>query len=301
MATGQALAQSVIERWRVPSQDAAWLLQAVERTWQTLLPRCQHCDAELAERKVELAQPLRRLPLFELCQCEGALAERALAEKTRLGMPSELRPDGWYVGGERTHELRDGVWRELGNVEQRIAACLPLALRKASWSYFDRSGQHGTSVKTAELWSRSAARSRETTWLYLTGDNGCGKSSALGCIAKDCLKAGRDVMWLDWTDLLGSSFERMDELLARAATVEVLLLDEFAKGRLNEHTAIKAASLINRRSMSLATTAIATNFAIDALVAPLGNDGMAIVDRIEHRAQVCVLNGINYRKRKEPA
>jgi hypothetical protein len=299
MATGQALAQMVIEKWHIASQDAAWLLKAVETTWQTLLPRCQHCESELAERPVELMRGLHKLPLFERCDCAGAQAERAVAQKTRLGMPGELKGDGWYVAGERTHELRDGVWRELGNADQRIAACLPLALRKATWSHFERAGQHGHGVKAAELWSRQASRSKETTWLYLTGDNGCGKSSALGCIAKDCLRAGRDVLWLDWTDLLGSSFERMDELCARAAAAEVLLLDEFGKGRLTEHTAIKAASLINKRSMALATTAIATNFALDALVAPLGNDGMAIVDRIEHRAQVCILNGINYRRRKE--
>lgn len=287
------LANDVIERYSVPAQDAAFLLTAVNTTWQTFLPECQHCGAQLAERPVKSHFLGRELPLFDRCDCGGAQAERDAAERRRLGPKTELRADGMYEDGRKTHEQRGGVWVELGNMEQR-SRCIPPLPRQATWSHFKRTGTHGSSIRTLIQWTARAVAG-DGEWLYMHGDNGCGKTSALGCIGKDLLATGRSVMWLDWSDFITASFERIDALIEAASAVDVLLIDEIGKGKMNEYTAPRAAALVNRRYNHLALTVFATNFDLDKLCDALGNDGIAIADRIRFRSKTVDMNGISYR------
>ncbi len=294
-----------VEKYRVPPRDAEWLQNIVRSTRQMWLPTCDYCNAILPERP-QGKMRLREIPLFEVCTCPGARAE-CVARDARMAAKNPLptmSSDGNVIfdgAGNRTHVRIEGEWRPVGNLQERIDACLPKALRSAVWEHFSRRGEHGAAIRCIERWMQRAVSNRADTWAYLYGENGCGKTSALACMAKDLLKAERDVLWLDWQDMLSMPFDALDALIARASTVDVLLLDEFGKGKLNEYTAVKAASLINRRMLNEATTVFASNFAPQDLIKNMGNDGIAIAERIEHKCDAPLnLTGYNYRRKAKP-
>ena len=77
---------------------------------------------------------------------------------------------------------------------------------------------------------------------------------------------------------------------------DVLLLDEFGKGRLNEWSGTLAALVLNHRANHAKVTVLASNFVPDDLGKAWGHDGEAIADRLAQKCVQVSLAGHNYRR-----
>lgn len=285
--------EGAVVEYGLGPEDEQVFRAALERTRQTLLPWCEYCGRALRVRHAP-----SRTPIYEICTCDQAVAECSAREARRSCPVPQHLPDGRVIeGGHVTHVMVRGEYRRVRPLDEALAAVLPENLHRSRWERFSHAGEHGQAVQCAQEWSALVADKRERgVWLYVYGDNGCGKSSALACLVRDALTGYRDVTWLDWHELVTLPFDEGRLRATQAMRADLLVIDEFGKGRQGEWAASLAALVINHRANNRLTTALASNYRVDDLGKAYGDDGLAVADRLTQLCTALDFNGCNYRR-----
>ena len=121
-------------------------------------------------------------------------------------------------------------------------------------------------------------------WLWIHGGFGVGKSHIAAALAHDAVERNghASVCWFDWTRLEIAYRQRTQwsergerDLVSAAHTVQVLIIDDFAKGGMSDWGFDSFYQLVNARYNQEKPTIFTANFRFDKITKHTGTDSAA--------------------------
>ena len=161
----------------------------------------------------------------------------------------------------------------------------------------------------AVAWAHNAVDKSEG--VYICGESGRGKTFLAAIIAQELLRKGKTVIFSDVPSLLEdlkatfAGDTRIDELMAKLATVDLLVLDDLGTETPTEWAVERLYMIVNQRYNAGKPVVVTSNLtpsdAADRLNhpknAPVGVHGSRIISRIKQMCRIIEISGGDRRRK----
>lgn len=224
---------------------------------------CEFCNAELPRQLIPINfGDFGLMPIgYVQCDCDGA-----------------------------KHARRDEAERHRMAIEERKRAERVAALNRAGIPKRYHDAEHPYADKMARM-------AKDGQGFYIFGPNGTYKTTLAMAAGRILLDAGADVFAITTYDLMDAMRSRKDEdreLFERAATCEVLILDDIGKEATNTAYACERLfAIIDKRDKEMLPTIATSNFKLSEIARKIteGAIGVAIASRLASSCKEVPLEG----------
>ena len=176
------------------------------------------------------------------------------------------------------------------------ASEIPPEFRMATWDDFsDRRGALTSEINDMRQWYDS----KDSSWLYLTGKVGTGKTLAACTLARQWLIERGRVRFIRahdfFSQLREAEFSRNGGLSVKSLSwYQVLVFDDLGAEKPTDYTRSRLLSLLEARHDRQARTIITSNYTLNELAERLGDD--RVPSRLAQWCQGVTLKTTDYRR-----